>query len=149
MRARRISVSAIARELDLDPSVIIEVARMLGIPVPGRSGSAGSSLAMGEMDAAAITEEWQKQVSGNSLLRCVAASERDRRSRLSVELSEVTERLHRHFQGPFIASNRKKLFHRWSCKWATSLRGSPARIILFSHDEAVRKGYRPCKTCRS
>jgi hypothetical protein len=149
MIARRIGVSFLARKLDLDPLVVIEVARMLGIPVRSRASTAGTSLTVSEADAAAIKEEWQKQLSNNSLLRYVATSERDRRSRLSAELSETRDRLQRHFHGPFVASSRKKHFHRWSCKWATSLRRSPARMIFSSHEEAVHAGYRPCKTCRS
>jgi hypothetical protein len=149
MRARRFGVTALARDLDIDQAVVVELARMLGIPIRSRTSSSGNSVVMGELDAAAISAEWQKQVNSNSLLHCVVTSERERRGRLAQELSEVRDRFQRHYQGPFIASSRKKHFHRLSCKWASKLRSSPEHITFFSHTEAVQRGYRPCKTCRS
>jgi hypothetical protein len=149
MRARRFGVTALARDLDLDQAVILELARMLAIPILSGTGSTENSLTMDEMDAGALSAEWQKQVESNSLLHCVVTSERERRGRLAEELSEVRDRFQRHYQGPFIASSRKKHFHRLSCKWASKLKSSPEHITFLSHNEAVQRGYRPCKTCRS
>ena len=57
---------------------------------------------------------------------------------------EMVERL-----GVFVASSSNrglKHFHRLTCKWAAEI---PSRnvIIFSSHDDAVEKGYRVCKTC--
>jgi chromosome segregation ATPase len=50
--------------------------------------------------------------------------------------------------GPFVASRIGDHFHRPSCKWAQQI--APSNFIEFSfHEEAVRAGYRPCKTCRA
>jgi hypothetical protein len=144
-----ISISALARELDLDPTVIIELARMLSIPVRGRTGSAETNLTVAEADAEAMAAEWQRQLASNSLLGCLASSERERRAHLDEELSQARERIQRHLIGPFVASRRKKLFHRWFCKWATPVKDSPARIDFVNRDQAIEAGYRPCKTCRS
>jgi hypothetical protein len=49
----------------------------------------------------------------------------------------------------FVASYRKKHFHKPTCIWATYLLGSSNFREFASHREAERAGYKPCKTCRA
>ena len=48
----------------------------------------------------------------------------------------------------YLASKRRKHFHRPGCKWAGYI---PADLLIEfdSHAEAVAAQYRPCKTCRA
>ena len=47
----------------------------------------------------------------------------------------------------FLATIPSQSFHRPDCKW---LKDIPAnKLVEFSHEEAVKLGYKPCKTCRS
>lgn len=51
-------------------------------------------------------------------------------------------------EGGFVSSEMATAFHRRECKWAAEL--SPKYLIEFvSHEEAVRRGKKPCRTCRS
>ncbi len=50
--------------------------------------------------------------------------------------------------GGFVSSEIAKSFHRRDCKWAEAI--NPSYMIEYeSHEEAVRAGKKPCKTCRS
>ena len=49
----------------------------------------------------------------------------------------------------YIASSRKRNFHRPGCKWGEFIVNSPNLIEFGSHLEAVEAGYKPCKTCRA
>jgi len=49
----------------------------------------------------------------------------------------------------FLASSKKKHFHKPNCTWAQYLHNSPNLIEFFSHREAEEAGYKPCKTCRA
>ncbi len=48
--------------------------------------------------------------------------------------------------GPFIASRRRRKFHRLHCVWAENLNQWNA-IEFQTHAEAVEAGYKPCGTC--
>ncbi len=53
-----------------------------------------------------------------------------------------------HIGSRFVASSTRKHFHRPECQWVAYI--PPVRIREFdSHREAVRAGYKPCKTCRA
>jgi len=46
----------------------------------------------------------------------------------------------------YVASEKSKVFHRPSCKWAQKI--SPQNLIGFnSREEAIKSGRRPCKMC--
>lgn len=49
----------------------------------------------------------------------------------------------------YIASLRKRNFHRPGCKWGEYIINSPNLVEFGSHREAVEAGYKPCKTCRA
>ena len=49
----------------------------------------------------------------------------------------------------FLASAKKKHFHKPNCTWAQYLNNSPNLLEFFSHREAEEAGYKPCKTCRA
>jgi gas vesicle protein len=50
--------------------------------------------------------------------------------------------------GLYVGSKIRREFHLPNCRWALEI--SPYNLIEFdSHDDAVRKGYRPCKTCKA
>ena len=56
MRTRLVGMSTLAHDLDLDPTIIIELARLLSIPVHGRTGSTETNLTLAETDAEAVRE---------------------------------------------------------------------------------------------
>src|SRR5688572_21857355 len=47
----------------------------------------------------------------------------------------------------YVASRKRKHFHKPECKWARYVLGSPNLIEFSSHREAEGDGYKPCKTC--
>ena len=47
----------------------------------------------------------------------------------------------------FVGSISISHFHRLDCKWAEEIPFD--NRVLLTHEEAVRSGYKPCKTCRS
>ena len=49
----------------------------------------------------------------------------------------------------YIASSKRRHFHRPSCEYAMYIVNSPNLIEFSSHAEAVAAGYKPCKTCRA
>lgn len=51
-------------------------------------------------------------------------------------------------QGGFISSETARHFHRADCHWAREI-ATRYRIHYISHEEAVRAGKKPCKTCCS
>ena len=46
----------------------------------------------------------------------------------------------------YVASWNRKHFHRADCTWIENLSKEKLREFS-SHEEAVKAGYRPCKTC--
>ena|ERR1035441_872533 len=54
-----------------------------------------------------------------------------------------------HLGGRFVASSKRHIFHRPTCKWAEYLTNSPNLREYSSHQEAIEVGYKPCKTCRA
>ena len=51
--------------------------------------------------------------------------------------------------GVFVGSRggrELKHFHRLTCKWAAEIREHNV-VVFRSHDEALERGYRVCKTC--
>ena len=48
----------------------------------------------------------------------------------------------------YFASIRRRNFHRANCSWLEYVPYSK-RIEFETHEEAVRAGYKPCKTCRA
>ena len=60
---------------------------------------------------------------------------------MAVEKSDV-------YVGSTVRRKVRPHFHRSDCQWATAIKAW--NLIQFSsQEEAVRAGYRPCKTCRS
>ena len=52
------------------------------------------------------------------------------------------------FVGSTVNRKVRRHFHRSDCKWALAIKAW--NLIEFSsQEEAVRAGFRPCKTCRS
>ena len=51
-------------------------------------------------------------------------------------------------QGGFVSSETARAFHRPDCKWAQEI-NEKYRIEYDSHEEAVRAGKKPCRTCYS
>jgi hypothetical protein len=52
-----------------------------------------------------------------------------------------------HSHGPFVASVRRRHFHRPECIWAEQFVGGRACEVFGTHEEAVASGKKPCKTC--
>jgi methylphosphotriester-DNA--protein-cysteine methyltransferase len=52
-------------------------------------------------------------------------------------------------RGAYVASNngRAKHFHRPTCPWAAYFIDGPNCEWFDDHDEAVKRGFKPCKTC--
>ncbi len=87
----------------------------------------------------------------NEVLRKENATLRDENETLREEIDELRYSLSEPQSEDseneyFIASPRRRLFHLPSCSW-TQWVGDP--IEFTSHNEAVGRGYRPCKTCRA
>ncbi len=48
----------------------------------------------------------------------------------------------------YVASKARGTFHRPDCEWANEISGS--NLVEFaSHGDAVRRGFRPCRTCKA
>jgi hypothetical protein len=50
-------------------------------------------------------------------------------------------------RSPFVASRKRSYLHRIDCQWADYVLASPNSVYFASEEEAVRRGYRRCKTC--
>jgi hypothetical protein len=147
----------LARDLEIEAATVSQIARDLGIEV----NSILSQLTPDE--AAAIQFEWHRHIESEHPLAIQLRAERSAIDELeqlvdgvstetsasipALEKSRRVESATDH--GPFIGSNYRKHFHRFSCKYVTGLFRSPRARYFSTHEEAVAAGYRPCKTCRS
>ena len=69
-------------------------------------------------------------------------------SALREEVSRLRDEMLYWNKGGFVSSDSATAFHRRECKWVAEI--SPRYLIEFvSHEEAVRCGKKPCRTCRS
>lgn len=66
---------------------------------------------------------------------------------LREEIEQINEDMN-DMDGLFVSTRRLRHFHRPHCEWITAV---PSwRLVKFSsHEEAVKAGCKPCKTCRS
>ncbi|MBP2652587.1 MAG: nuclease [Firmicutes bacterium] len=50
-------------------------------------------------------------------------------------------------QAAYVASSTSAKFHRPDCQWAHKI-SAGNKITFSTREEAIKKGYEPCKVCR-
>ena len=45
----------------------------------------------------------------------------------------------------YVGSSQSDKFHKVDCKWAKTIK--PENEVYFTYDEAIKAGFKPCKTC--
>lgn len=58
---------------------------------------------------------------------------------------DYSEDLARYSKELYIASSHSDKFHYRDCKWTKAIK--PENAVYFTYEDAVKAGYKPCKTC--